>query len=142
MPRAPRKVFTGKYVLKNVKGEDVKEEDYFYSDGSEQEKKAGTLVPPYFNLSCGLPVDREDLLEVFNKIFKPEDNFLFYKTKDKEVYVVIIPIKYANIGIEMGSMSGDCQKHSISFIMEGSVNVETLKLKLKRVASYLGYGKD
>lgn len=127
-------------ILKNVLGEDMNEKDYFFSDGSKEEKERGGLSPSYFNKTCGLPVDREDLLEVFNKIFKPEDNFLFYKTREAEVYVVIVPIKFAStINVENNSISGDYQKHSISFIAEGSANPTTLKSKLQRVSSFVQY---
>lgn len=129
-----------KILLKNVAGEDMNPEDYFYSDGSKEEKERGYFYPSYFNKTCGSPVDREELLEIFNKIFKPEDNFLFYKTRESEVYVVIVPIKFAStISAENNSVSGDYQKHSMSFIAEGAANPETLKIKLKRVAGFVRY---
>lgn len=116
-----------KIVLKNTKGEDMKEEDYFF--------KGKAL--PFFNDACGLPVEREELVEAFNKIFNPKDDVLFYKTTDKEVYVIIIPLKAAtSVGEEHGSVDGDFQKHAISFINEGSVNIETLKMKLKRISPF------
>lgn len=116
-----------KIVLKNTKGEDMKEEDYFF----------GGVALPFFNDVCGLPVEREELVEAFNKIFNPKDDVLFYKTTDKEVYVIIIPLKSAtSVGEENGSVEGDFQKHAISFINEGSVNVETLKMKLKRIIPF------
>lgn len=117
-------------VLKNVKGEVMNEEDYFFK---------GKALPT-FNKVCGMPVDREDLLEIFNKIFKPEDNFLFYKTTNKEVYIVIVPIKYSStVGEFNDSFDGDFQKHTISFISEGSVNADTLKMKLKRIIPFVKY---
>lgn len=132
-------------VLKNTAGEDVDKEDYFFAFQEDNEalgyKEGDVVVPPYFNKVCGMPVEREDLVETFDKIFKPEDNFLFYKTYDKEVYIVIIPIKFTTeIGLEFNSQPGDFQKHSISFIVEGSANVDTLKAKLKRVANSIHYG--
>lgn len=132
-------------VFRNVFGDDMDPSDYVYAFQEDDEKsgyKAGDVVlPPYFNKVCGMPVEREDLLEVFNKTFKPEDNFLFYKTSDKEVYIVVIPLKFATqIGVEHNSQAGDFQKHSISFIVEGSANVDTLKAKLKRVANSIHYG--
>lgn len=119
-----------KIVLKNTLGEDVPQSDYFYSpDGSD-------AAPHFFHEVCGYPVDREELLAVFNKVFKPKDGILFYKTKDKEVYLVIVPIKHSSIvGHEHNSVTGDFQKHALSFISEGSVNVDTLRSKLTRVAS-------
>jgi hypothetical protein len=116
-----------KIVLKNSLGKDVKEEDYFF----------GGSAPTSFEGTCGKPVDREDLLDVFNKVFKPEDSFLFYKSRDKEVYLVIVPIKYSTtIGEFNNSLEGDFQKHAISFLNEGSVNLDTLKLKLKRILPF------
>jgi hypothetical protein len=117
-------------ILKNIAGEDMDPADYFFK---------GT-VPSGFNTFCGLPVDREDLVAVFNKIFDPKDNILFYKPKDKEVYIVIVPMKYSSIvGVENDSFEGDFQKHAISFINEGSVNLETLKSKLKRIVPFIKY---
>jgi hypothetical protein len=116
-----------KVVLKNTTGKEVPEEDYFF----------GGTAPSGFEGTCGLPVEREDLLGVFNKVFSPADNFLFYKQKDKEVYLVIVPIKYSTtIGDYNNSISGDFQKHAISFINEGSVNLDTLKMKLKRIPPF------
>jgi len=119
-----------KIILKNTRDEDVSQKDYFYSkDGKDTAHEK-------FNLMCGLPVDREELLTVFDKIFKPEDNFLFYKVKDKEVYIVIVPLKYAStVGDSNESMEGDFQKHAISFIAEGSVSVDSMKMKLQKVAN-------
>lgn len=126
------------FILKNIYGEDVDPEKYFYSDGSEVEKNRGTFIPPYFNAMCGLPVDREDLLEVFENIFKNHTkDFLFYKTKNKEVYLVIVPLANSQVGKTNDSVSGDFQRHAVSFITEGSANATTLKMKLKKVASYL-----
>lgn len=119
-----------KIVFKNTLGKEVPEEDYFF----------GGKAPVGFEGSCGAPVDREDLLTVFNKAFKPEDNILFYKAKDKEVYIVIIPLKYSSsVGEESNSIDGDFQKHAISFINEGSVNIDTLKLKLKRIIPFIKF---
>ena len=119
-----------KIVIKNTLGEDVPQSDYFYSaDGSD-------TAPLYFHDVCGYPVDREELLAVFNKVFKPKDGILFYKSKDKEVYLVIVPIKHSSIvGPAHNSVIGDFQKHAISFISEGSVNIDTLRTRLTKVAS-------
>ena len=85
-------------------------------------------------------MDREDLVSVFNKVFKPEDNILFYKQEDKEVYLVIIPIKFSTtIGEFNNSIAGDFQKHAISFLNEGSVNVDSLKAKLERIQKFVKY---
>lgn len=125
-----------KTILKNTSGKEVDEGDYFYSNEGSGKGKA----PSGFSQTCGNPVDREDLVGVFNKVFKPEDNILFYKQPDKEVYLVIVPIKYsASVGEHNGSMEGDFQKHAISFLTEGSVNLDTLKLKLKRVVPFIKY---
>ena len=92
--------------------------------------------------NCGKPVDREDLLEVFNKIFRPEDNVLFYKSIDKEVYLIIVPIKYSTtIGEFNNSSEGDFQKHAISFLTEGSVNIDTLKMKLRRIIPFCKFAE-
>lgn len=117
-------------VLKNVFGEDIDEADYFYA------KDGNGKAPTYFNKVCGFPVDREELLVIFNRIFKPEHGFLFYKARDKEVYIVIVPLKHAHtVGGANESMEGDFQKHAMSFIGEGSVNPDTMKMKLERVFS-------
>ena len=119
-----------KIILQNTLGEDVSQSDYFYSpDGKGS-------APSFFHGVCGKPVDREELVAVFNKIFKPKDGILFYKASDKEVYIIIVPLKHAStVGDSHGSVSGEFQKHAISFITEGSVNLDTLRTKLTRVAS-------
>ena len=120
-----------KVILKNTSGKEVPEADYFF----------GGSAPSSFEGTCGAPVDREDLLTVFNKVFKPADSFLFYKQKDKEVYLVIVPIKYSTvIGEYNNSITGDFQKHAISFINEGSVNLDTLRMKLERIPKFVKYG--
>lgn len=122
-------------VLKNVFGEDMDPEEYFFRTANSKGEIVGG-VPSFFNKICGFPVDREDMIIEFNRIFKPSRNFLFYKVRDKEVYLVIVPLKYAStIGGPNESLPQDFQKHAISFIGEGSVNTESLKLKLQRVAS-------
>jgi hypothetical protein len=116
-----------KTILKNTSGKEVPEADYFF----------GGKAPNSFEKYCGKPVEREDLLTVFNKVFKPEDNFLFYKEVDKEVYLIIPPLKYSTtVGVEQNSLEGDFQKHAISFIGEGSVNLDTLKMKLNRIPKF------
>lgn len=119
-----------KTVLKNTLLKEVPEADYFF----------GGYAPSGFEGICGLPVEREDLRMVFDKIFNPKDNFLFYKQKDKEVYIIIIPIKNSTIvGDYNNSLPGDFQKHAISFINEGSVNLDTLKMKLGRIVKFVKY---
>jgi len=125
------KVVVKKTILKNTSGKEVPEADYFF----------GGKAPTSFEKYCGKPVDREDLIAVFNKIFKPEDNFLFYKEVDKEVYLIITPLKYSTtVGVEQNSVEGDFQKHAISFINDGSVNLDTLKLKLSRIPKFCKFG--
>lgn len=123
-----------KIVLKNVLGQDVEEKDYFYSktnpgDGTTSES---------FNQRVGFPVEREDLIEVFNRVFDVKKNVLFYKAADKEVYLVIVPLKYSSsVSRENDSFDGDFQIHSMSFIAEGSVNLDTLRAKLQRILPFL-----
>jgi len=117
-------------VLFNTSGKEVKAEDYFF-DG---------VVLPSFEKTCGKPVEREDLLEVFNKVFKPEDNILFYRQLDKEVYIIIVPIKYSEqVGEENNSITGDFQKHALSFLSEGQVNLKSLREKLERIKTFVRY---
>ena len=119
-----------KVTLINTSGKEVKVVDYFF-DG---------VVLPSFEKTCGKAVDREDLLEVFNKVFKPEDNILFYRQLDKEVYIIIVPIKYStSIGENNNSIKGDFQKHAISFLNEGSVNLESLRGKLEKIKNFVNY---
>lgn len=125
-----------KTILKNTSGKEVCECEYFFSEKGPKEGKAQAG----FEKICGKPVDREDLIGVFNKIFKPEDNILFYKQADKEVYLIIVPLKYStSIGGHNGSIEGDFQKHAISFLNEGSVNLDTLKMKLNRIVPFVRY---
>ena len=120
------------YVLKDTSGKEVDPGDYFFGNG---------LPPARFNDSCGLPVEREDLVEIFNKTFNPKDGFLFYKTTDKELYIIIVPLKFSSsVSAENESVNGDFQKHAISFISEGSVNHDTLKAKLKRIIPFVKFG--
>ena len=117
-------------VLKNLLVKEVKKENYFYKG----------IVPSGFKGTCGKPVDREDLIGLFHKVFKPKDNILFYKQLDKEVYIVIVPIKYSTaIGDFNDSIDGDFQKHAISFLSEGSVNLDTMRQKLERIVPFINY---
>ena len=116
--------------LKTPLGKVVKNEDYFFKG----------VVPAGFDMTCGKPVDREDLISLFYKVFKEKDDILFYRQLDKEVYLVIIPLKYATeVGSSEDSIEGDFQKHAISFLTEGSVNLDTMKIKLERIKSFVKY---
>lgn len=117
-------------IIKNTQGKEMSVDDYFFKG----------VLPSGFEGTCGKPVEREDLLDVFNKVFRPTDNILFYKQVDKEVYLVIVPIKYSvSVGDFNDSMDGDFQKHAISFLTEGSVNLETLRQKLERIVKFIKY---
>lgn len=117
-------------ILKNTAGKSVPEKDYFF----------GAVVPSGFESTCGKPVDREDLIAVFDKVFKLEDNILFYKQLDKEVYLIIVPMKYATtVGESQNSINGEFQKHAISFLNEGSVNLDSLRMKLERIKKFVKY---
>lgn len=121
-------------IIKNTQGEDVAIEDYFFATEGTR-----AIAPPFFNKSMGYPVDREDLIEIFDKIFKPEDNFVFLKSRDKEVYGVLVPLKFTDIGMEEEALLGDCQFHAVSFILDGSVNYDKLKNSLQKVAINIDY---
>ncbi len=123
-------------IIKNSQGEDVLVVDYFFAPEGET-----SIAPPFFNKSFGLPVDREDLVERFNKVFNPEDNFVFLKSMNKEVYGVLIPLKYTEIGEQEDSILGDCQYHAVSFVLDGSVNYAKLDDFFKKVATRVGYSK-
>jgi len=65
---------------------------------------------------------------------------LFYRQLDKEVYIIIIPLKYSmEVGEKQDSLDGDFQKHAISFLNEGSVNLDTLRLKLEKILNFVNY---
>lgn len=127
-----------KIILRNIDGEDVDQKDYFYSAIDKATGKT-TYAPLYFNRVCGMPVEDEDMISVFRKVFgEAAPEFLFYKCKGQEVYIVIVPLRRATVvGDSEDSLPGDFQKHSISFIAEGSVNLETLKMKLKKISGFL-----
>lgn len=131
-------------VLKDVDGDDVDWSEYFYPRLEDEKLPNGKVlkageptVPAYFNRECGMPVDREDLLEVFNQFFPKRKGFLFYKQRNCEVYIIIVPLKYATtISRSNESRPGDSQRHAMSFISEGSVNLDSMKLKLARIAKH------
>lgn len=126
-------------VLQNTKGEEVDQSEYFFPEYS---KETGELVntntaPVYFHKFCGYPVNREELIEVFDSIFDPKDGFLFYKSSTQELYFVIVPLRLAvTVSKKNESLPGDFQKHALSFVRDGSVNIDSLKLKLRQVANH------
>jgi len=131
------KVTVEPQILKNTRGENVDVKDYFYAKSGET-----AVAPNFFNKACGLPVnpmERPELIEIFDKIFKPEDNFVFLKSKNSEVYSVLVPLKFTEIGGQEDSILGDYQLHAISFIPDGSVNFDKLKAELKKIASMIKY---
>lgn len=131
---APSKKAKKPTILKNVLGEVVEESSYFYSKTKPGQGEA----PPSFNKVCGNPVDREELIEVFKRVFDVKKDVLFYKSPNKEVYLVIVPLKYSSsVGADHESIDGDFQVHSMSFISEGSVNLTTLRTKLQKIVPFL-----
>lgn len=131
-----------KLILRNIDGEDVDEKDYFITGQVENpvtKLKETITAPASFNQICGMPVDREDVLEVFRKVFgESASEFLFYKKNYSEIYIIIIPLRRATVvGAAEDNLPGDFQKHAISFIGEGSVNLDTLKLKLRKILTFL-----
>jgi hypothetical protein len=141
--RAAEEALKNKIVLKDVDGHDVDQADYFWPRTEAETINGKTYqpttetAPGYFNKICGYPVDDQELIDVFVGFFPRAKEFLFYKTKGKEVYLVIVPLKYATtISRANESRPGDFQRHALSFIAEGSVNVESLKLKLARIQKH------
>lgn len=127
-------VIVKKPVLKNSRGQEVPVDNYFFAP-----EGTPAIAPAFFNKSCGLPVDREDLIEIFDKIFKPQDDFVFLKSMNKEVYGVLIPLKYTSISNKEDSVLGDFQYHAISFVLDGSVNYKKLSDKLKQISTHVAY---
>jgi hypothetical protein len=135
-------------ILKDVDGDDVDQEDYFWPRLTEEKIKDASgkdivlpatkeTAPVFFNKICGYPVDREELIAEFVKVFPKKKGFLFYKKRDSEVYLIIVPLKYAKtISAANESRPGDFQRHALSFINEGSVNIDSLRSKLERVANH------
>ncbi|MGI9142560.1 MAG: hypothetical protein ACR2IJ_05170 [Fluviibacter sp.] len=125
------------FTLKNTAGKEVKDSDYFYST-----TPAGYTPTANMKNVIGTPVAREDLVEMFDQIFDPKHGILFYKKIDTEVYIVIVPLKYStSVGRTHESVDGDFQKHAISVIADGSVNMDSFKLKLKRIIPFIKYGE-
>lgn len=139
-----------KVVLADVDGKEVDQADYFYPRLKDEKLPDGTVLkatdqtaPSYFNKVVGMPVDREDLLEVFNNIFPKDRKFLFYKSRTSELYQVLVPLNYSKtVSRANESAPGDIQKHAISFIGEGSVNVDSLKLRLTRIYNHPTISKE
>jgi hypothetical protein len=130
-------------ILKDVDGDDVDQAEYFFPRteaekiGDKRLEPTDQTAPIYFNKTCGMPVERDELIEIFLQFFPRSKGFLFYKARDREVYLVIVPLKYATTITKANeSRPGDFQRHALSFIAEGSVNVESLKLKLARIAKH------
>lgn len=135
-------------ILQDVDGDDVDQAEYFFPRLVKQvinEKTPNERVfeptdqtaPIYFNKTYGLPVDRDELIDEFVKYFPRKKGFLFYKLRDKEVYLVIVPLKYARtVSASNESLPGDFQKHALSFIQEGSVGLDSLRIKLERIQKH------
>jgi hypothetical protein len=123
------------FTLKNTAGKDVKNSDYFY-----QASDKPYVAPDYLRKQIGRPVEREELIEMFDQIFNPKHGILFYKKDDTEVYIVIVPLKYStSVGPTHESVDGDFQKHAISVVSEGSVNIDSFKMKLKRIVPFIKF---
>lgn len=137
-------------VLKDIDGADVDQAEYFFPRLEDEKTADGKIIkatdqtaPSYFNRICGFPVDRDDLKEAFLLYFPRRKGFLFYKMRDREVYLVIIPLKYATtISRSNESRPGDFQRHALSFITEGSVNIDSLKLKLNRISKHSSISQE
>ncbi len=146
--KAAEAALKNKVILRDVDGDDVDQADYFFPRTVKQVINEKTplekvfeptdqTAPLNFNKQCGNPVDREELVDVFLQFFPRKKGFLFYKARDREVYLIIVPLKYAKtISASNESQPGDFQRHALSFIQEGSVNIDSLKLKLERVSKH------
>lgn len=127
-------------VLRNTDLVDMEQKDYFARD-----RKTGEVetAPAAFNKICGYPVEREELVAIFDSIFPKDRDFLFYKCYDKEVYLVIVPLKYAvTVQEHTEPDAGAFQRHALSFIGEGSVNPESLRSKLKVIYNHADIAKQ
>jgi len=119
-------------------GNNVPDENYVFS----QEPGELASAPDFFVKQIGTPVQDEELVDAFHKVFSPKDEFLFYKQSRKEIYSVVVPVKFATeLGSKEDSISGDCQVHAMSFIAEGSVTLDSLSTKLTKIARNLNYKK-
>lgn len=148
--KAAEEALKNQLILKDVDGADVDQADYFFPRFEEEKLPSGKILKPgnqtapeYFNKICGTPVDDPDLVETFLQFFPRRKGFLFYKQRGKEVYLIIVPLKYATtISKSNESRPGDFQRHALSFISEGSVNVDSLKLKLGRIAKHTSISSE
>lgn len=148
--KAAEEAKKNRLILQDVDGHDVDQADYFFPRIEAEKLPDGQILEPttqtapvYFNKTCGYPVDRDELIEVFLQFFPRKKGFLFYKQRDKEVYLVIVPLKYATtISRSNESRPGDFQRHALSFIGEGSVNIESLKLKLSRIHKHTSISQE
>ena len=139
-----------KVILKDVDGQDVDQADYFFPRLEDEKlpdgkvlKKTTETAPEYFNKMCGMPVDDPDLINEFVKHFPRSKGFLFYKQRRQELYLVIVPLKYATtVNRSNESRPGDFQRHALSFINEGSVNLDSLKLKLARISKHSSISRE
>lgn len=122
--------------LYNTLGQKVPFEDYVFGD--ETVPVYETITKQSFDM-LGRPVDQEDLIEIFNQFFNPKDGFLFYKDKKKEIYTFIVPVKYSKMSKQNGSMNGDMQIHSVSFMSHGGINIDLFKIFLKKLVKNVKY---
>lgn len=142
--KAADEALRNKVILQDIDGDNVDQSEYFFPRAEDERisdkillKATDQTAPIHFNKMIGYPVDREELVETFLQYFPRKKGFLFYKMRDKEVYLVIVPLKYAKtINKANESRPGDFQRHAMSFIGEGSVNVDSLKLKLARISAH------
>ncbi len=135
-PKAVKAEAKTDFIFQTPDGTDVDPGNYVFPN-----EEGEVVVSPFFHKVYGYPVDREELIEVFFEVFAPKDEVLFYKKKQNETYTVIIPLAKASISLKTGAQGGDVQVHSMSFITEGSVNSQTLSLKLAAIAKALKYTK-
>jgi hypothetical protein len=137
-------------ILQDIDGADVDQSEYFFPRKVDEKTADGKVLkatdqtaPAYFNRMCGYPVDRDDLKEVFLQYFPRRKGFLFYKVRDKEVYLVIVPLKYATtVSASNESAPGHFQRHALSFVDAGSVNIDSLKIKLTRIAKHSSIAQE
>lgn len=131
------KITVIKQVLKNTKGEDVPDADYFFKGENKE-----VYAPNYFNQLVGYPVDPEfeEVISIFDSIFKPEDNFLLLKKRGQEVYSVVVPVAFATELMEENDpRAGEAQIHTISFTADGGFNTDKFRTFLQRVVALIDY---
>lgn len=131
-----------KQDIRNTLGEEVDLSKYFIPNHENI-----SVAPNYFNRSHGYPISQnefgfEEMIEVFNKVFDVKDGFLLFKQRTKEVYSVLVPLRYAKELNEAEEANAfDYQIHAISFIKEGGFNIQTFENKLKSIKTINGYEK-